>query len=393
MDAYLDYNATSPLDPAVLEEMRPFLTERFANASSFHRKGQLCRAAIETARSQIADCMSVEPGDIYFTSGGTEADNWAILGTAEKASLERSSRKRIVVSSIEHPAVLASADRLKRKGFEVILAPVSPGGLIELEPLERLLDDRTLLLCVMHVNNEVGTVQPIEELGKMAKRCGVLFHCDAVQSFGKLQVHPEKTQMDLCSVSAHKICGPKGAGALYIRKGTALEPIFFGGHQEKGQRPGTENVAAIVGFGKAAELAVSLEQAEKQRVSGLRQKLREALSRSVPGIRFNGDPRRQMPHVLHASFEGLDGEALLIHLDLEHIYVSAGSACASGSVEPSHVLLAMGLPKDLARASVRFSIGRFTTQEEVDLAIRRIPPLVKQLRRSSVKQKGIRRIK
>ena len=380
MEAYLDYNATSPVDPAVLEAMKPYFTEEFANASSFHRKGQAARHAVEVAREKIAEYLSVEPGDVIFTSGGTESDNLALRGTMVSRLHER---KHLVISSIEHQAVLYTAKYLATLGCDVTVVPVTPQGIVDLEELRKAVTENTCLVSLMHVNNETGTIQPIEEAAKIAHEKGAYFHVDAVQSFGKLPLDPEKMGIDLLTVSAHKICGPKGAGALYIRKGLRIRPVFYGGHQEKNIRPGTENVPAIVGFGKAVELARKNAVNEARRVEGLRNHLEEEIQKKIQGCRINGDPKARIYNTLNVSFDGLDGETLLVNLDLKNIFVSTGSACTAGSIEPSHVLLALGIGEKMARSAIRFSLGRFTTQNEVDYALAELPSITERLRKAA----------
>ena len=385
MEAYLDYNSTTPVDPAVFEAMKPFLSEVFGNASSFHQEGQRARHAVETARERLADYLSVEPGDIVFTSGGTEADNLAIKGTLEWL---KDKRRHLVVSAIEHQAVLHPAQYLEKQGVRVSFVPVDRAGLADLDFLKKEVTQDTALVSIMHVNNEVGTIQPIKEMARIAHEKGALFHTDAVQSFGKLKIDLENTGADMMSVSGHKICGPKGIGALFLRKGLKIKPVTHGGHQEKNIRPGTENVAAIVGFGKAVELAAKNQVEESARVLELRNRLHEGLKKSVPDIHLNGHPEKRIYNTLNLSFERLDGETLLMNFDLKNIYTSTGSACTAGSVEPSHVLIAMGLPESLARAAIRFSVGRFTTEEEIDYALAQIPPVIERLRRSSTRTKA-----
>ena len=366
--------------------MKPCYGQLFANASSFHQRGQAARHAIEAARESIAAALRVEPGDIVFTSGGTEADNLAVKGALEMAA---SPRDHLIVSQIEHQAVLHPAQQLEKKGFRVSFAPVDSSGLVDLEFLKREITDQTALVSLMHVNNETGAVQPVEEAARLAHAKGAFFHCDAVQSFGKLELRPEQRGFDLVSLSAHKICGPKGVGALYVRKGVKLKAQTHGGHQEKNIRPGTENVAAIVGFGKAAELAGKKRGSEATRVKTLRDKLEEGMLHAVKGSAVNGDRERRIYNTLSVSFDGLDGETLLMNLDLKNIFVSTGSACTAGSVEPSHVLVAMGLAESRARSTLRFSLGRFTTEAEVDYTLRELPGIVERLRRSSTTVKPV----
>ncbi len=389
MEAYLDYNATTPLDPLVAEEMRPFLSGEFGNASSFHKKGQAARNAVELARERIADFLEIEPGDLIFTSGGTEADNLALKGTLERQA-STTNRRHLVVSTIEHQAVLHPAQTLEKNGFKVSYVPVTGDGLVDLDALKSVVTDETALVSIMHANNETGVIQPIEEIARIAHAKGALFHTDAVQSFGKIPINIEKTGIDLMTISAHKICGPKGAGALYIRKGLKIKAALHGGHQEKNIRPGTENVAAIAGFGRAAELAAKNQKEESAGVLRLRDKLFSGLKESISGIQLNGDLGKRVTNTLNISFEGLDGETLLMNLDLKNIYVSTGSACTAGSVEPSHVLIAMGLSDKLARAAIRFSLGRFTTEREIDYALAEIPSIVERLRKASTEKNADR---
>lgn len=381
MQAYLDYNATTPMDPLVAESMRPFLTSQFGNASSFHQMGQAARHAVEAAREMLADNLKVEPGDLFFTSGGTESDNLAVKGAM--AALE-GKKKHLVVSTIEHQAVLYPARNLEEKGCRVTYVGVDPSGLLDLEALKKAVTDDTALVSILHVNNEVGTVQPMNEISRIAREKGAWFHTDAVQSFGKLPIEIEDWHVDLLSISGHKICGPKGTGALYVRKGLKIKSILQGGHQEKNIRPGTENVAAIAGFGKAVELLSTPEhKKEVDRVKRLRDRLESGLRKNVSGVRLNGHEEKRVFNTSNLSFEGLDGETLLVNLDLKNMYVSTGSACTAGSIEPSHVLLAMGIPEALARAAIRFSLGRFTSDAEVDYALEEVPNIVKRLRRSA----------
>lgn len=380
MEAYLDYNATSPVDPRVVEAMQPFWSGRFANASSFHRPGQQARHAVEEAREILAASLDVEPGDVIFTSGGTESDNLAVRGAVMAHLLER---RALSVSSIEHPAVLHTARNLEKRGCPVAVVPVDAEGIVRLDELEKSVTDQTLLVSLMHVNNETGVIQPVAEAARIAHARGAYFHVDAVQSFGKMPVRPEEIGADLLTLSAHKICGPKGAGALYLRKGVKIEAILRGGHQEKNVRPGTENVAAIAGFGAAAALAQAAWPQEAQRVGALRDRLEAGLFKALDGVTRNGSVARRVYNTANLSFEGIDGETLLVNLDLEGVFVSTGSACTAGSVEPSHVLLAMGLSERRARSAIRFSLGRFTTEDEADFAVERTAEIVKRLRKSA----------
>ena len=383
MRVYLDYNATTPVDPAVFQAMAPFFTASFGNAGSIHSAGQRARAAVDAARESVAALVGAKASEIVFTSGGTEADNLAILGTVSRMapSLESSRKRRhVITSAIEHHAVLNTCQELERLGVEVTYAHGGPSGIIDPEEVRRALRDETVLITVMHANNELGTLQPIEEIGKIAKDAGVIFHCDAVQSAGKVRLDVERLGVDLLSISAHKIYGPKGTGALYVRSGTSIEPLLHGGHAERDRRPGTENVPGIVGMGKAAELAREQLNGDAVRVKALRDRLQAALLEQIPAARVNGDPIRRVWNTINITFPGAGGEALVIALDLQGVECSTGAACSSGAVEPSHVLTAIGLSDDEARSSLRLSLGRPTTEAEIEEAIRVIPGVVARLR-------------
>ena len=385
MEAYLDYNATSPLDPAVLETMKPYLAGQFGNASSFHQMGQRARHAVESARETLADTFEVEPGDFFFTSGATEADNLAIKGVMTALA---GRRRHLVVSTIEHQAVLYPARHLEANGFRVTTVPVDSDGIVDLNRIAETVTEDTGLVSVMQVNNETGMIQPVEEIAKIAHRHGAFFHTEAVQSLGKVPIEVEGWGIDLLSVSAHKICGPKGTGALFVRKGLKIKSIPHGGHQEKNIRPGTENVAGIAGFGKAVKLLSSREhEGDRMRVRGLRDRLEGGLRQAVPDVKMNGHEEKRVYNTSNLSFRGLDGETLLVNMDLKNICVSTGSACTAGSVEPSHVLLAMGMDESLARAAIRFSLGRFTRGEEIDYALKEIPEIVQRLRKAATLKK------
>jgi cysteine desulfurase len=381
MRVYLDYNATTPVDPAVLDAMLPFLRENFANAGSVHTPGQRARAAVDAARDSVAALIGANAAEIVFTSGGTEADNLAIYGAVAASA---NPRKHVIASAIDHHAVLHTCEDLERQGVEVTFVPVGHGpegqGVVDPENIRRALRPETVLVTVMHANNELGTIQPIEEIGRVARQAGVCFHCDAVQSAGKIPVDVNRLGVDLLSISAHKFCGPKGVGALFVRAGTSLVPRFRGGHAERDRRPGTENVPGIVGLGKAAELARTKLPEDSARISALRDRLESALLGRVPDAFVNGDRARRVPNTSNLTFRGAGGEALLIALDLQGIACSTGAACSSGSTEPSHVLLAAGLLHDDARSSLRFSLGRPSTVEEIDYAIATVPAVVERLR-------------
>jgi cysteine desulfurase len=377
MRAYLDYNSTTPVDPAVLAAMLPFLRENFGNASSIHSAGQSARAAVDRARQSVAALIGAKPAEIVFTSGGTEADNLAIFGVL---AASRAPRKHIITTAIEHHAVLNSCQALEKTGVTVTFVPVGQDGIVDPDDIRRALRPETILITVMHTNNELGTIQPIDEIGKIASEAEIYFHCDAVQAAGKLPLDVNRLGVDLLSLSAHKIYGPKGVGALFIRSGTPLEPQFHGGHHERDRRPGTENVPGIVGLGKAAELARQNLTADTERITALRNRLESAVLAAISSVRVNGDRARRVGNTTNLSFAAAGGEALLIALDLQSVAVSTGAACSSGAVEPSHVLLAAGLSPDEARSSLRFSLGRPTTSEEIDHAIEVIPAVVTRLR-------------
>jgi cysteine desulfurase len=365
------------VDPAVLAAMLPFLRENFGNASSIHSAGQSARAAVDRARQSVAALIGAKPAEIVFTSGGTEADNLAIFGLL---AASRAPRKHIITTAIEHHAVLNSCQALEKTGVTVTFVPVGQDGIVDPDDIRRALRPETILITVMHTNNELGTIQPIDEIGKIASEAEIYFHCDAVQAAGKLPLDVNRLGVDLLSLSAHKIYGPKGVGALFIRSGTPLEPQFHGGRHERDRRPGTENVPGIVGLGKAAELARQNLTADTERITALRNRLECAVLAAISSVHVNGDRARRVGNTTNLSFAAAGGEALLIALDLHGVAVSTGAACSSGAVEPSHVLLAAGLSPDEARSSLRFSLGRPTTSEEIDHAIEVIPAVVKRLR-------------
>lgn len=396
MRVYLDYNATTPVDPAVLDAMLPFLRENFGNAGSVHTPGQKARAAVDHARDSVAALIGAKPSEIVFTSGGTEADNLAIYGAVAAYSKPR---KHVIASAIDHHAVLHTCEDLARNGVEVTFVPVRRGlngaggqggqGIVDPEDVRRALRPETVLITVMHANNELGTIQPIEEIGRIAREAEVCFHCDAVQSAGKIPVDVSRLGVDLLSISAHKFCGPKGVGALYVRAGVSIEPRFRGGHAERDRRPGTENVPGIVGIGKAAELARLKLAEDSARIGALRDRLEGALLERIPNSFVNGDRARRVPNTSNITFPAAGGEAMLIALDLHGIACSTGAACSSGSTEPSHVLLAAGLSHDDARSSLRFSLGRATTGEEIDYAIATIPTVVEKIRAISPRSAAV----
>lgn len=377
---YLDYNATAPLHPEVQTAMAPYLAQNFGNASSLHSIGRQARWAIEAIRAKILAFLGDPSGELIFTSGGTEADNLAIQGVARA---NRGKGNHLIVSAVEHSAVLQSAQALRDEGFEVTFLPVDPEGLVDGQALERRVTDRTVLISVMQANNEVGTIQPIDEVARVAHEKGVLFHTDAVQSFGKLKLNVRESQIDLASLSAHKFGGPKGVGALYVRPGVALKPLLSGGPHEHQHRAGTEGVPGIVGMGAAFEVT-RLEQGSggMERIVRLRDRLEKGLQEAVPNVQLNGHPTRRLGGTLNVSFLGCSGETLLMAFDLNGICVSTGSACSSGSTQPSHVLTAMGLSPDRIQGSIRFSLGWKSTEAEIEECIKRIPPIVEQIRKT-----------
>jgi cysteine desulfurase len=386
---YLDFNATTPVEPRVLDAMLPYFSTEFANAASIHTPGQKARAAVETAREQVAALIGARPQEIVFTSGGTESDNHAIFGivsssfTSFTSSTSSTSSRHIITTAIEHEAVLNACQALEKEGVRVTYLPTDREGQIDLDELHRAMRPETVLITIMHANNELGTVQPLEEIGRIAKEADVHFHTDAVQSAGKVPIDVNAFRLDLLSLSGHKIYAPKGIGALYVRGGTRLRQLLYGGHHQRGFRPGTENVAGIVGLGKAAEIARNSLAEDAQRVSALRDKLQQGLLHRVPQSRVNGGGAPRTPNTTNLVFPGVEGEALLIALDLKGLACSTGAACSSGAVEPSHVLTAIGLSPEEARASLRFSLGRHTTSADIDFALNVVPAAVAQLRELS----------
>src|SRR5215467_6167844 len=380
---YLDYNATTPVAPEVLDAMLPYFSGEFGNASSIHTFGQKARAAVETAREQVAKLIGARAQEIFFTSGGTESDNHALFGIVGSSANDPKSRPHVITTLVEHEAVLNACQALEKQGVDVTYLSVDQDGLIDLEDLRRALRPETVLITIMHANNELGTVQPLEEIGCMAKKADVHFHTDAVQSAGKIPIDVNQLHVDLLSLSGHKLYAPKGIGALYVRGGTRVRQFLYGGHHQRGFRPGTENVAGIVGFGKAAEIAQKSFENDARRLGALRDQLEHGLLHRAPHSRINGGRAPRTPNTTNLVFPGIEGEALLIALDLKGLACSTGAACSSGAVEPSHVLTAIGLPAEEARASLRFSLGRHTTQADIDFALQVVPAAVAQLRQLS----------
>jgi cysteine desulfurase len=377
---YLDHNATTPIRAEVLAAMLPYLTEEYGNASSIHAFGQNAREAVEQARSSVAALLGARAADIMFTSGGTESNNHAILGAV---SAGEGRNAHVITSAIEHVAVLDPCRALAKRGIELTILPVDRDGRVDPEDVRRAIRPETSLISIMLANNEIGTIEPIEEIGKIAAEKRIVFHSDAVQAAGKIPIDVHKLGVNLLSISAHKISGPKGVGALYIRKGTHVEPLLYGGHSERDRRPGTEDVAAIAGMGKAAELALSSIVEESQRISALRDRLEQGLLGRVPRAWVNGARAPRVPNTANLTFPFIEGESMVIALDLKGIACSTGAACSSGAVEPSHVLMALGLAPEDARATLRLSIGHQTTEQEIDFALETIPAVIERLRQLS----------
>jgi cysteine desulfurase len=369
---YLDYAATTPLDPAVINCMYDLSKNHFGNPSSIHWSGQKSRQIIESARKTIAEMIGARPGEIVFSSGGTESDNLAILGTA---IANRDRGRHIITTRVEHPAVLEACRYLEKTGYEITFLEVNEDGMLSLEELDRAISDNTILISVMLVNNETGVIFPIKQIGEMIRKKNILFHCDAVQAFGKMTIDVQDLGIDLLSVSAHKIYGPKGTGALYIKSGTRLDKILYGGSQEAGRRPGTENVVAIGGFSEAVE-QISVQRAERSRIRNLRDNFETRIKDLIQGISVNGQKSERIFTHSNICFPMIAGEILLMNLDIMGIAISTGSACSSGSNRPSHVLSAMKLPEDRVKNSVRITFGRFTRTDEIDMTIDQIQSII-----------------
>ena len=377
---YLDYAATTPVHPEVVKAMLPYFTESFGNPSAIYTCGQEAKGAIEESRDQIARLVGAQNEEIVFTSGGTEADNFALKGVAY-ANEDRGNH--IITTPIEHHAVLEVGHFLEKRGFQITCLPVDEYGLVDPDDVRRALTSKTILVSVMHANNEVGTIEPIAEISKITREAGVYFHTDAVQATGHLPLNVDELGVDLLSMSAHKLYGPKGIGALYIRKGTKLVPFMHGGGQERKRRASTENVPGIVGFGQAAEIALREMNAEAERITFLRDKLISGLQERIGHTRLNGHPSQRLPNNVNISISFVEGESMCLRLDLEDICASTGSACSTGSLEPSHVLLALGLPHEQAHGSLRFSLGKWTTEAEIDRVLDTLPRVVTKLREMS----------
>ena len=378
-NVYFDNAATTRLDEDVLKEMMPYLTNKYGNASSIYKLGRESRKAVEDAREKIAEAINAEPEEIYFTAGGSESDNTILRGIAYSY---KEKGNHIITSKIEHPAILETCKQLEKEGFEISYVGVDKNGIINLEELENLIKENTILISIMFANNEIGTIQPVEEIGKIAKRHNIIFHTDAVQAVGSVKIDVKQMNIASLSMSAHKFYGPKGIGALYVKKGIRFQKFINGGHQEKNKRAGTENVPAIVGMGKAIELAYEHLDEHTDRIKELRDYYIDEIQKRIPDVIVNGDMNKRLPGNANISFENVDGEAMLLNLDLKGICASAGSACSSGSLEASHVLLAIGVPADVAHSSLRVSIGKYNTKEEVDYLIDNLVEIVKSCKKS-----------
>lgn len=377
---YLDHNATTPTHPEVVKAMLPYFEEVFGNASSIHQFGQQARKAIDEAREKVAEFIGAKPEEIVFTSGGTESNNLAIKGILYA---NESKGKHIITSSIEHHAVLYPCRYLEKNGFKVTYLPVDKYGLVDPDEVKKAITKETILITIMHANNEVGTIEPISEIGEIAKEKEIYFHTDAVQSVGKIPVNVNELNVDLLSLSGHKIYGPKGIGALYIHKGTRIQPLIHGGHHEKNRRAGTENVPGIVGVGKVIEIANETMETELIHLTNLRNKLCSGIGEKIDHVQLNGHPRKRLPNTLNMSFEFVEGESIILNLDMKGVAVSSGSACTSGSLEPSHVLKAMGVDSAITQGSIRFSLGKDNTEEDIDYVLEILPEIISRLRAMS----------
>ncbi len=373
---YLDNNATTRIAPEVIEEMMPYLTDYYGNPSSMHTFGGHLHKKIEEAREKVAALLNAKPEEIIFTSCGTESDNTAIMSAVESYP----EKKHIITTRVEHPAVMNFCKHLSRKGYRVTFLPVNKYGQLRIEDLLKVIDEDTVIVSIMYANNEIGTIFPIEEIGEILKQRNILFHTDAVQAVGKIPIDTGKLPVDMLSLSGHKLHAPKGIGALYVRKGTRFYPYLIGGHQENGRRAGTENTASIIALGKACELAAKNIDDEVKYLSRLRDKLESSLLKLCPDTRVNGDINNRLPNTTNISFEYVEGEAILLRLNEYGICASSGSACTSGSLEPSHVLRAIGVPFTAIHGSIRFSLSRYNTEEEIDKVIEVMPDIIKDLR-------------
>jgi cysteine desulfurase len=385
---YLDHAATTYVKDKVLKDMLPYFTEKFGNASSIYTIGRESKKAIEDAREKVAKALKCQTKEVFFTASGTEADNWAIKGVA---FANREKGNHIITTAIEHHAVLHTCQYLEKEGFEVTYLPVDEYGMVSLEQLKDAITDKTILITIMFANNEIGTIQPIEEIGKIAKQHGIYFHTDAVQAIGNIPIDVNQYNIDLLSLSAHKFYGPKGVGALYVRKGVKLHTFVQGGAQERGRRAGTENIAGIVGLGSAIELAMQELEDYNHKLRVLRDRLIKEVLEKIPYARLNGHPTQRLPGNANFSFEFIEGESLLLMLDMKGIAASSGSACTSGSLDPSHVLLSIGLPHEIAHGSLRLTFGDKNTEEDIDYVMEVLPPIIERLREMSPLYEEVKR--
>jgi len=382
---YLDHAATTPTHPNVVLAMQPYYSEKFGNPSSIHAFGQEARSAVEAAREKAAKLLGATPEEIVFTSGGTESDNFALEGVA---FAKENQGKHIIISKIEHHAVTECAEFLKKRGFEIAYLPVDKYGLVDPQEVKKAITDKTILVSIMHANNEIGTIEPVAEIARIVNEKGIYFHTDAVQTAGHLPINVKDLGVDLLSLSAHKFYGPKGVGALYVKKGTRLVSFLHGGGQEKGKRASTENVPGIVGLGVACELAQKMMASEESRLQSLRDKLIKGILDKVPETILNGHPSLRLPNNVNVSIKYVEGESILLNLDMQGVAGSTGSACTSGSLEPSHVLLAIGLPHEIAHGSLRLTLGSSTTEDDINYVLGVLPPIVEKLRSMSPLYKG-----
>ena len=378
---YFDNAATTKLDDEVLKEMMPYLTNMYGNASAIYELGRESRKAVEDAREKVAKVLNCEVGEVYFTSCGSESDNTAIKGIA-RANKEKGNH--IITSKIEHPAVIETCEQLKKEGFEITYIGVNEKGIVDLEELKRVIKPTTILISILFANNEIGTIEPINEIGKIAKEYGIIFHTDAVQAVGNVRIDVKDMNIDSLSLSGHKFYGPKGVGVLYVKKGIEFQNFINGGHQERNKRAGTENVAGIVGLGKAIELAYQNLDEHNKKITELRDYFINRITTKIPNVKINGDIVNRLPGNANVSFEGADAEGLLLNLDLKKICASSGSACSAGSLEPSRVLLAIGLEKEIAKSSLRVTIGKYNTKEEVDYLIESLEDIVARIRKINI---------
>nr|WP_307989331.1 cysteine desulfurase NifS [uncultured Niameybacter sp.] len=374
---YLDHAATTPVKQEVLDAMMPYFTQNFGNPSSVYQVAQINRKAVDEAREKVASLLGAHPNEIFFTAGGSESDNWAIKGIVEA---NKGKGNHIITSKIEHHAVLHTCEYLEKQGYEVTYLNVNENGQIDLDELRAAIKDTTILITIMYANNEVGSIMPIKEIGQIAKEHGVAFHTDAVQAIGQVKIDVKEENIDALSMSGHKIYGPKGVGVLYIRRGLKITNLIHGGAQERGRRAGTENVPGIVGLAKAMELAYTDFEEKNTRIKGLRDKLMNGILNTVPYCKLNGDPVNRLSNNVNIGFEFVEGESLLLLLDMNGVAASSGSACTSGSLDPSHVLLALGLPHEKAHGSLRMTLGEKTTEEEIDYVLEKLPAIVQRMR-------------